>query len=52
MFCPGGDEQLPGVPGADAQQLGHARRRPGHERLMLFVEFGDLPVELLDAPCK
>ena len=45
----GGDEQLPGVPGRDAQQLRGAWSGPRDERLELGVELGDLGVEDVDA---
>jgi len=44
-----GDQQLAGVAGGDAQQLGGAGRGGAHERLELGVELGDLGVEGLDA---
>jgi hypothetical protein len=45
----GGDEQLAGVAGRDAKQLGRARRGGRDERGEVFVERSDLLVELLDA---
>jgi len=44
----GGDEQLAGVAGGDAQQLSRARRGRLDERLELDVEVGDLGVERVD----
>jgi hypothetical protein len=46
----GGDEQLSGVPGRDAKQLGCAWRGARDEVIELLVERCDLRVEVLDAP--
>jgi hypothetical protein len=52
MFLAGGDQQLAGVSGRDAEQSCRSWSRGRDERRQLPVELGDLVVQERDAACE